>query len=142
MKKIEVFRQGQGKTSRSVAIIFCGLIGVLLAKWVYSLLPIESALHNSFFRAEFIGISITWAHLISAAMFCLCFIAGLFLANNSKVATFLIDTESEIKKVAWPTTKELSGSTGVVIVATLSVAVFLGIADLIISRIMHLLINL
>ncbi|MCK4946899.1 MAG: preprotein translocase subunit SecE [Candidatus Aureabacteria bacterium] len=70
------------------------------------------------------------------------FIFGLFLANHPKVATFLIDTESEVKKVSWSSRKELISSTGVVIVATVFVAMFIGITDVVVSKIVNVLIHL
>lgn len=47
----------------------------------------------------------------------------------SKAAQFLRETRMEMKKVKWPTRKELLASTTVVIVLTLIVALFLGIVD-------------
>ena len=42
---------------------------------------------------------------------------------------FLIEAKTELKKVKWPTRKELFASTAVVIVLTLLVAFFLGLVD-------------
>jgi len=47
----------------------------------------------------------------------------------SKVGQFLKESKIELKKVKWPTRKELLASTAVVIVLTLVVAFFLGIVD-------------
>ena len=47
----------------------------------------------------------------------------------SKVGQFLRESKIELKKVKWPTRKELLASTAVVIVLTLVVAFFLGIVD-------------
>ncbi|MEA3346644.1 MAG: preprotein translocase subunit SecE [Candidatus Auribacterota bacterium] len=139
---MRVFRSEQGQTSRGCAIGFFGLVGLLLSKWVYSFIPLESSLNKPFFRMDFVGINLSWVHVISGAVFCMFFIFGLFLANHPKVATFLIDTEAEVKKVSWSTRKELVSSTGVVIVATVFVAVFIGTADLVVSKIIHMLIHL
>ena len=43
---------------------------------------------------------------------------------------FLVDSRGELKKVTWPTRKELLSTTAVVIVLVLLVAFFLGIVDL------------
>jgi preprotein translocase subunit SecE len=43
---------------------------------------------------------------------------------------FLRDVRSEVKKVTWPTRKEALASTGVVIIAVMIVAVYLGLVDL------------
>ncbi len=42
---------------------------------------------------------------------------------------FLKESKMELKKVKWPTRKELLASTGVVIVLTLIIAFFLGLVD-------------
>ncbi|HJM43018.1 MAG: preprotein translocase subunit SecE [Nitrospinota bacterium] len=43
---------------------------------------------------------------------------------------FLRDVRSEVKKVTWPTRKETLASTGVVVIAVLIVAIYLGLVDL------------
>ena len=43
---------------------------------------------------------------------------------------FLVDSRGELKKVTWPTRKELLSTTGVVIILVLLIAFFLGIVDL------------
>jgi preprotein translocase subunit SecE len=47
----------------------------------------------------------------------------------SKAGQFLREAKMELKKVKWPTRKELLASTAVVIVLTLIVALFLGLVD-------------
>ncbi len=46
------------------------------------------------------------------------------------VATFLRQAKVELKKVKWPTRKELIASTVVVIVLTILVSFYLGLVDL------------
>jgi preprotein translocase subunit SecE len=46
-----------------------------------------------------------------------------------KTGQFLREAKTELKKVKWPTRKELLASTAVVIVLTLLVALFLGLVD-------------
>ncbi len=48
---------------------------------------------------------------------------------TAKVSQFLREAKMELKKVKWPTKKELLASTAVVIVLTLLVAFFLGLVD-------------
>jgi len=47
----------------------------------------------------------------------------------AKAGQFLREARSELKKVKWPTRKELMASTAVVIVLVLVVSLFLGIVD-------------
>ena len=47
----------------------------------------------------------------------------------NKTGQFLRDAKTELKKVKWPTRKELLASTAVVIVLTILIAIFLGLVD-------------
>jgi preprotein translocase subunit SecE len=51
---------------------------------------------------------------------------------------FLKEVRQELGKVSWSTRQELIGSTFVVIVITVILAVFIGIADLFLSRVLSL----
>jgi len=53
-----------------------------------------------------------------------------------KLAKFLREVRVELKKVSWPSRKEISGSTGVVIVTVIIVAIYLGIIDSILQQVM------
>jgi len=60
---------------------------------------------------------------------------------NLKVAEFLQQVKAELQKVTWPTRKETYGSTVVVIVLVLMVAVFLWIVDTGLSALIKALLN-
>ena len=60
---------------------------------------------------------------------------------NSKVSQFLQQVKAELQKVTWPTRKETYGSTMVVIVLVLMVAVFLWIVDSALSTAIQTLLN-
>ena len=46
-----------------------------------------------------------------------------------KITKFLKEVNGELRKVTWPTKHELVGSTIVVVVVSLVVAIFIGIVD-------------
>ena len=56
-----------------------------------------------------------------------------------KLVKFLREVKVELKKVSWPSRAEISGSTGVVIVTVIIVAIYLGILDNILQQIMMLI---
>jgi len=58
-----------------------------------------------------------------------------------KIGSFIGQVKSEMKKVAWPSRQELISSTLVVITSTLMLAVFIGLCDLVISRVINVLIR-
>ena len=60
---------------------------------------------------------------------------------TGKIKDFLANVKAELKKVTWPTKKEVYGSTAVVIVVVLLCAVFLGGVDLILSRLIRLILG-
>ena len=60
-------------------------------------------------------------------------------AMIKKLIKFLREVKLELKKVSWPSRKEISGSTGVVIVNVIIVAIYLGILDFVLQRIMMLI---
>ena len=60
---------------------------------------------------------------------------------NTKVGEFLQLVKAELQKVTWPTRKETYGSTMVVIVLVLLVAVFLWVVDSALSAAIKALLN-
>ncbi len=57
----------------------------------------------------------------------------------NKLKEFLRGVESEMKKVSWPTFQELRGSTGVVLVLSLILVIFLFAVDFVLSRIVSVI---
>ena len=58
-----------------------------------------------------------------------------------KTSQFITEVKVEMQKVSWSTKDELIGSTVVVIVSTLLLAVFIGAVDIILSRVIALIIR-
>ncbi len=59
----------------------------------------------------------------------------------SKIADFVTEVKVEMQKVSWSTKDELVGSTAVVIVSTLLLAMFIGIIDIVLSRFIGLILR-
>ena len=53
----------------------------------------------------------------------------------SKARAFVRDVRSEIKKVTWPSKKDTLGSTSIVLILVILVAIYLGIVDLGLAKI-------
>ena len=58
----------------------------------------------------------------------------------TKTFGFLAEVRAEVKKVTWPTRAEALGGTAVVVVVVLIMALFLGVVDAILSKIVQSLI--
>ena len=55
--------------------------------------------------------------------------------------TFLSEVKTEVKKVSWPSRKETTGGTVVVLIAVFIIASFLGVVDISLSKIVKILIQ-
>jgi len=54
-----------------------------------------------------------------------------------KVKKFLKEVNAELRKVTWPTKDELIGSTIVVVIVSLVVAIFIGIVDRVLTAVIR-----
>ncbi len=57
--------------------------------------------------------------------------------SGPRTVTFLNEVWAEMKKVHWPPRKETYAATTIVIVVSLFVAIFLGLADFVISHVVR-----
>ena len=58
-----------------------------------------------------------------------------------KIKQFLKEFRIEMKKVTWPSRKEIVASTGVVLVVVLIISFYLGAADLLLSKLLKLMLS-
>ncbi len=58
----------------------------------------------------------------------------------AKAVEFLAEVKAEVRKVTWPSRTEAMGGTAVVVVVVLLMALFLGIVDAILAKIVQSLI--
>ena len=61
-------------------------------------------------------------------------VAGVICYRNERVYTLVNEVTAELKKVSWPTAKEVKAATIVVVVMTLVSATILSLFDLVISK--------
>ncbi len=59
----------------------------------------------------------------------------------SRIVKFVTEVKVEMQKVSWSDRRELMSSTGIVIVSTALLAIFIGIVDLILSRFVSILLK-
>ena len=58
---------------------------------------------------------------------------------SQRVTGFLSDVRSEMEKVSWPDRTELVGSTAVVFVSVIILALFIGSCDFVLSKLIQFL---
>ena len=63
----------------------------------------------------------------------------VLIKNYAKIKTFIMEVKAELTKVSWSSRDELIGSTFVIIGITFIIALFVGMIDLILSKILSLL---
>jgi len=63
------------------------------------------------------------------------------MAFISKIGNFFTEAKAELKKVSWPTQDELKDSTMVVIISVILLAAFIGIVDLLLSKLVELIVK-
>lgn len=120
-----LFRQYKGEQGKNTRVgSFIG-VGVLIAWGAVYLHDYLSVFEGDEAWRLLIttGIPIVFAVVLGAT-------AWWFLFGNRGVGDFMIATEGEMKKVNWSTRKEIIGSTKVVIMFTVLMAVLLFVVDL------------
>ncbi len=62
--------------------------------------------------------------------------------QTNAISRYINETRGELKKVNWPTRQEATNLTTIVLIVIASMAVFLGLLDILFSRLFGLLLNL
>lgn len=125
----KIYKPGQGKYTRLWAGFAVGLI-VALGCWrLYRML-------DAWFRESIVVVTV-----VPVVVFVALGILIYWLLNKASVADFLIAAEGELKKVSWSSRREIAVSTVVVIVVVVSMAVLLGVTDLIFTLVFKALLH-
>lgn len=141
---MKTYREDQGRIVRLAAFWLC------VALLLYGCIALETTLSTYLGLGEKLGDitvpllswPLTWALIVVVVVFA----AGTFLLHvtlqKPKHADLLIDTETELRKVTWPTMDDVVNSSIVVVLSVLFLLAFLFGADYVIGRIMtNLLLN-
>jgi len=118
--KLEIYKRGQGKYTRivtAVSIFGLSVIGAVALSGQLSAFELGGA-------RTYVQFGIPTLLVMLMGLF------SFWLVNRPRTADFLIATESEMKKVSWSSRKEIIGSTKVVIVTTLILAMIIFGVDL------------
>ena len=107
------YKRNQGRRVRLAAVVAVVLLAALAAAETYSGLA-DTARYSTQLR---LGVpAVVLVGLVAAAVYVL---------NWPRVADFLIETESELSKVSWPSRQQVLGSTGTVLVLVFLLGAFL-----------------
>ena len=119
---IGIYKQGQGYWVRLMSAIGYGLVIMMGVAWLWDQLQgIQLGDMESVYIQGAVSILVvTFFGLI-----------GYYLIGRKpKIVEFMISTEGEMRKVNWSTRREIAGSTILVILLTLFIALFCQLADL------------
>ena len=119
---IGIYKQGQGYWVRLMSAIGYGLIIMMGAVWLWDQLQgIQVGEMESVYVQGAVAILVV-------GFFGL--IGYYLIGRKPKIVEFMISTEGEMRKVNWSTRREIMGSTILVILLTLFIALFCQLADL------------
>ncbi len=115
---LSIYKPGQGKWTRLCSAAGAGALALGAAAWLWE--ELKDAGENPIYWQATIAVLLIIG-------------VGLLLwwsLNKAKIADFMIATEVEMKKVNWPSRKEVVGSTWIVICGTVMLAGLLLVIDL------------
>ena len=124
----EIYKRGQGTTARWVA---AGGLGGLAAFGCYELQDYLSGYNFAAGTLPLGFIDISVSVIISAVSFAVAAVVIATILNHKRFVDYLIMSETELRKVSWPTRAELKRQTAVVIVTILLFGAVLLVADLV-----------
>ena len=127
-----IYKRGQGKWTRLGTVFAAAGLGLLTAYNLYYLVVPYLPVYNPEHPADHSATAARQLLFAGVIAFLVGFgVLTYWLMNRPTNADFLIATDSEMKKVNWTTKGELLGSTRVVVVFLVFVALFLLAVDLI-----------
>lgn len=120
---IQIYKKTQGKYVRMVTLGAAGLMGLFGGNQIYA--------HFSDLPVIFqiLGYEINWGHMLGVGVFLFFLLGGLWAANYPRFVDLLIDTESELRRVNWPTWRQVLEATGVVITVVILLSIFIVVVD-------------
>lgn len=127
---LTIKKPGQGYWTRMLSAIGAGILLLSCLAWVWT--ELQSAISTDSTRTT---VQAIMAGVIVLGGGGLCY----WIMNKTTVVDFFIATESEMRKVNWPSKKELIGSTWVVICGTAFIALLLVIINVIFFKFFSLI---
>lgn len=115
-----IHKPGQGYWTRMLSAIGFGTLVLAGVAWLWGR-----------FEAWFDQNTIYWQSGMAVSIIVVFGSILWYVLNKPNIVDFMIATEAEMKKVNWPSRKEIYGSTVVVIGGTLFIAAILTVIDVI-----------
>jgi preprotein translocase subunit SecE len=124
----KIYKEGQGKWARVLVVT-----GVALGA-VYGVVSLHESLPSyGQFPLPVLNWSFDYRFLIEGPILIAALAFAVWLFNHPPAADFLIDTETELRKVTWPSRKEEINNSIVVVVTVVIIGAFVLSWDLALS---------
>ncbi len=134
--QLEILKKGQGTWARVAAYVFCGALVLFGAVRFFAtfndpgVTPLVRGL-------PLLG-DVNWFKVAAVVVFLLGMLAVHLMLNRPRAVDALIDTEGELRKVSWPSRREVKSATIVVAVVTVVLGMSLYGFDWALQRVLHL----
>jgi len=122
---LTVYKKGQGTAARGIA----GVLAVLLGTWAS--VQMWYSLTGSLIGVQVAGTAIVAAAFVGVPVYLILF--------YHQVVDILVETQQEMRKVAWSSRSEVIGATTVVLVTVIILAAFILLTDLIVRGVFILI---
>jgi len=122
---LSVHKKGQGTGARGIAGVVAALLGTWAAHQMYY------TLLGASMPVRIIGTAVVGGLFVGAPLYLVLF--------HHQVVDILIETQQEMRKVAWSSRSEVIGSTVVVLVTVAMLAVFILLMDLVVRGVFGLI---
>ena len=119
---LSIYNPGQGYYTRMLSAVGVGVIVLSGVAWLWEKMTTIDSIPRDQELYYQGGMAVIVIAFFGAVVY--------FLLNKPRIADFMIATEAEMKKVNWPSKKEIIGSTWVVICGTAFIALLLWLINL------------
>lgn len=119
---VAIHKKGQGTVARmlsgALGAVFSYFLGVEVHKFFTKFMGLPDGAGIALGLAGCVGCALAWAH---------------YTLRSPGSVDYLIETELEMRKVNWPTKKEVLASTGIVIACVVVLGGYIFLNDMLIS---------
>ncbi len=119
---LSIYKPGQGYYTRMLSAVGVGVIVLSGVAWLWEKFTTIDAIPTKQMLYYQAGMAVGMIAVFGTIVY--------FLLNKPRIADFMIATEAEMKKVNWPSKKEIIGSTWVVICGTAFIATLLYVINI------------
>ena len=130
VRLLTIYKRGQGTWTRGGAAL--GLLGMGTASAVQTGIWMNA--YRQMTEIAVFGMKIPMYYgiglYVPVAIFLVFAVLTVYACNAARPADLLIETEIEMRKVTWPTAREVMGATVVVIIVVLILGMYMWLLDL------------